>query len=124
MQQTLAVDLEGTRDTRPSPVFRGEVLRRQHRKAAIAADEAEVGLLVAHQAEEVSIEADQTATNGLFPEERMPEDDHHGPVGGGSQPDGRIAATLLQSVVDEEPWVRTLRLDEGVGMAATWLHVH
>jgi hypothetical protein len=45
-------------------------------------------------------------------------------VGGGSQPDRRVAATLLQSVAGEEPWVRALRLDEGVGEAATWLHVH
>jgi len=79
---------------------------------------------VSHQAEEVPIETDRAATDGLFPEERMPEDDHHGPVGGGSQPDWRVAATLLQSGADVEPWVSALRLDEGVGEAATWPHVH
>jgi len=38
-------------------------------------------------------------------------------MGGGSQPDGRVAATLLQGIADEEPWVSTLRLDEGVSEA-------
>lgn len=33
----------------------------------------------------------------------MPEHDHHGLVGGGSQPDGRIAATLLERIRMKNP---------------------
>jgi hypothetical protein len=52
------------------------------------------------------------------------EDHHHGAIGGGCQPDGRVAATLFQGSADEEPWVSALRLDESVGKAPAGLHVH
>ena len=102
----------------------GVVCCREHCETAVAADETEFRLLVAHQAEDVLGEVDGPAAQSLLPEEGVAEDHHHGPVGGGSQPDWRVAATLLQSGADEEPWVSALRLDEGVGEAATWPHVH
>jgi len=45
-------------------------------------------------------------------------------MGGGSQPDGRVAAALLQCSADEEPWVSALRLDKGVSEAPEGLYVH
>jgi hypothetical protein len=41
----------------------------------------------------------------------MLEHDHHGPMGGGGQTAGRIAATLLEGQADEAP-----------GVEASWLH--
>ena len=102
----------------------GGVRRREHRKSAVAADEPEVDFLVMYQAQSAAVEAERAVVQGLVPEERVPEHHHHGPVGGGSQLDGRVATTPLQSGADEDPWVSALRLDEGVGEAATWLQVH
>ena len=67
---------------------------------------------------------ERAASQRLLPKKGVPEHHHHGPVGRGRQPDGRVAATLLQGSADEEPWVSTLRLDEGVSEAPAGLHVH
>ena len=79
---------------------------------------------MANQVQNAHFKVERPVAQRLLLEERVTEHHHHGPVGGGSQPDGRVTATLLQSGADEEPWVRALRLDEGIGEAPARPHVH
>lgn len=120
----LAVDPEDFTDPVLRPVLGGEAGRRQLDATRVGVDDPELRLLVTLQLERVSVQGDGPVPDCHLPEIGMPEHEHHGPVGNRSQPDWRVPPALFQGAPDEEPGVSTRGLDEGIGKAPAWFHVH
>jgi len=120
----LADSLESSADPRLVPVLRGEVRSRELHQVLVRNQDTEVCFLMTDQAQAVTTHVNGAALQSHLPEEWMTEDHHHGAVGRRSQPDGWVAAATLEGTPDEEPWISTGWLDEGVGQATAWFHVH
>lgn len=69
-------------------VVHGREVRSSHFHQVLA-DEAEVSLLMAHDTERVTMKGDGPTANGVLPVEGVTEDDHHGAVGRGGDPQER-----------------------------------